>query len=93
VFANKQDLPGALSHDDIARVRIRLSVFDHHCYVGRSLLTANALLSYLPQILELQNIKNRHWKIQACSAVVGTGLLDGVSWVVEDIAARIFMLE
>jgi len=56
-------------------------------------LTADALLSYLPQILELQNIKNRHWKIQACSAVVGTGLLDGVSWVVEDIAARIFMLE
>jgi len=63
VFANKQDLPGALSQEDIA------------------------------QLLDLQSIHSRHWKIQSCSAVTGSGLLDGVDWIVSDIAARIFMLD
>ena len=63
VFANKQDLPGALSDQDIA------------------------------EVLELDNIKNRHWSIQACSAVTGEGLLGGVEWIVSDIASRIFMLD
>jgi ADP-ribosylation factor-like protein 2 len=31
--------------------------------------------------------------IQACSAVTGDGLVDGVEWLVGDIASRIFMLE
>lgn len=63
VFANKQDLAGALSDDDIA------------------------------ELLDLASIKNRHWKIQACSAVSGKGLLDGIDWMVNDIASRIFMLD
>jgi ADP-ribosylation factor-like protein 2 len=36
---------------------------------------------------------HRHWKIQDCSAVSGKGLLEGVEWLVTDIASRIFMLE
>lgn len=63
VFANKQDLPGALSHEEIAKV------------------------------LELDKITNRHWRIESCSAVSGLGLVNGVSWLVSDIACRIFMIE
>jgi ADP-ribosylation factor-like protein 2 len=64
VFANKQDLQGALSHAEIAN------------------------------LLELDDIcQRRHWKIQACSAVTGAGLVDGVDWLVKDIASRIFMME
>jgi ADP-ribosylation factor-like protein 2 len=63
VFANKQDLDGALSEKDIA------------------------------QVLGLNAIKNRHWRIQSCSAVTGNGLLDGVDWVVNDISQRIFLLD
>eukprot|EP00397_Hematodinium_sp_SG-2012_P041687 GEMP01045968.1.p1 GENE.GEMP01045968.1~~GEMP01045968.1.p1 ORF type:complete len:186 (+),score=43.79 GEMP01045968.1:44-601(+) len=60
VFANKQDLAGALSAEEIR-------VF-----------------------LELDKITTRHWVIKACSAFTGDGLVDGVEWIVDDIAARIF---
>ncbi len=64
IFANKQDLPGALSMEEIA------------------------------EVLELKSIsENRHWKIQSCSAVKGDGLLEGIDYIVEDIAARIYMME
>lgn len=65
IFANKQDVPGALTSE---------------------------------QIIEVLGLKgsvgaNRHWNIVACSAFTGTGLLDGIEWIVQDIASRIFMLE
>eukprot|EP00741_Cyanophora_paradoxa_P006273 tig00000989_g6082.t1 len=63
VFANKQDLPGALTAPEIA------------------------------SILQLNEIKSRHWHIQPCSAVTGNGLVDGIDWLVSDIASRIYMLE
>jgi len=34
----------------------------------------------------------RHWSIYACSAVEGEGLVEGIDWLVNDIANRIFML-
>jgi len=43
--------------------------------------------------LDLKSITNRHWCIQACSAVSGEGLLEGVDWIVRDIASRIYMME
>lgn len=64
VFANKQDLPGALGKEDIAKI-LELSV------IGES----------------------RHWRIEACSAVTGKGLVEGVDWLVTDVASRIFMME
>jgi hypothetical protein len=64
IFANKQDLAGALSLADISAV------------LGLDKL-----------------VLNRHCHIQACSAVTGAGLVEGVEWLVSDIASRIFMLE
>ncbi|KAJ3055325.1 ADP-ribosylation factor-like protein 2 [Rhizophlyctis rosea] len=63
IFANKQDLPSALTRAQIA------------------------------ELLDLQSIKTHHWHIEACSAVTGDNLLKGMDWIVDDIAARIFMLE
>lgn len=63
VFANKQDLRGALSHTEIHK------------------------------LLNLDDIGNRHWHIQRCSAVTGEGLSDGISWLVNDISSRIFLLD
>lgn len=40
-----------------------------------------------------QHCKNRHWHILACSAVTGDGLREGMDWIVQDIASRIFMLD
>lgn len=63
IFANKQDLPGALG------------------------------IEQLKETLELDKIKTHHWKIVSCSAVTGENLLDGIDWLVSDIAARIFTLD
>jgi len=64
VFANKQDLSGALSSHDIQ------------------------------EALELDEItkQGRHWHIQPCSAFSGEGLREGMDWLVQDIASRVFML-
>lgn len=63
IFANKQDIAGALSKEEMSRV------------------------------LELDTLsQDRHWSIISCSAVKGDGLVDGMDWMVEDIANRIFMM-
>mmetsp|Transcript_5220 Transcript_5220/g.10580 ORF Transcript_5220/g.10580 Transcript_5220/m.10580 type:complete len:188 (+) Transcript_5220:103-666(+) len=36
--------------------------------------------------------KTRHWAIFGCSTVTGEGLLEGITWIVDDISSRIFML-
>lgn len=64
VLANKQDLSGALSPEEICRA------------------------------LDLDIMAtDRHWSIQGASAYTGAGLLEGVDWIVDDVAARIFMHE
>ena len=63
VFANKQDLPGALKADGIR------------------------------DLLELEDIKTHHWQILGCSAVTGEKLLDGIDWMIGDIASRIFTMD
>uniref|UniRef100_A0A1B6EZQ5 ADP-ribosylation factor-like protein 2 n=1 Tax=Cuerna arida TaxID=1464854 RepID=A0A1B6EZQ5_9HEMI len=60
VFANKQDLPGSLTSEEIK------------------------------DVIDLDSIKGHHWQILPCSAVTGDNLLDGIDWLVNDIAARIF---
>jgi len=65
VFANKQDVEGALSYQHICQV---LGLEGH---VG----------------------VHRHWQIQACSAVTGDGLLEGMEWLIKDVVSRIFTLE
>jgi len=65
ILANKQDVAGALSTEDIAD-------------------TLNLYTS--------DKFKNRHWSIHACSAMTGDGLVEGMDWMVGDIANRIFML-
>ncbi|ETN24268.1 ADP-ribosylation factor-like protein 2, variant 1 [Phytophthora nicotianae INRA-310] len=65
IFANKQDLPGALSSAEIADA------------LG----------------LRSAQFSTRHWSIISCSAVTGDGLVDGIDWLVGDVASRIFLME
>ena len=37
--------------------------------------------------------QKRHWQLQPCSAVTGDGLVEGIDWMVKDIASRIFMMQ
>ncbi|KAJ2771622.1 ADP-ribosylation factor-like protein 2 [Coemansia nantahalensis] len=61
VFANKQDIAGAMSDDDIK------------------------------DALGLDALTTHHWAIRPCSAVTGANLMDGLQWIVRDIAAHIYM--
>ncbi|RUS80356.1 hypothetical protein EGW08_011895 [Elysia chlorotica] len=45
------------------------------------------------EALDLDSIKTHHWLIQDCSAVTGENLLNGMDWVVNDIASRIFTMD
>ncbi|EFJ45157.1 small Arf-related GTPase [Volvox carteri f. nagariensis] len=61
IFANKQDIPSALS------------------------------VVELEKALDIASITKRHCRVVACSAVDGTGLLEGFDFVVNDISARIYL--
>jgi ADP-ribosylation factor-like protein 2 len=43
-----------------------------------------------PQALDLPGIKSHNWKIWPCSAVTGLNLIEGLDWVVEDVAHRLY---
>jgi ADP-ribosylation factor-like protein 3 len=55
VFANKQDLMGAATPQEIA------------------------------ELLRLHGLRDRIWQIQACSAKSGSGLQDGMDWLVRTV--------
>uniref|UniRef100_A0A914WPH5 ADP-ribosylation factor-like protein 2 n=1 Tax=Plectus sambesii TaxID=2011161 RepID=A0A914WPH5_9BILA len=47
----------------------------------------------IKQILDLDSIKTHHWQILPCSALSGQNLLNGVDWLIDDIASRVFTLD
>lgn len=58
VFANKQDLPTAMSASEVA------------------------------EKIKLVELENRTWQIQACSAIKGDGVKDGMNWACKNIAKK-----
>jgi ADP-ribosylation factor-like protein 2 len=50
-------------------------------------------LDAIKDFLKLDELTTRHWAVVACSAMTGKGLLAGIDWIVQDIAARIFMMD
>jgi ADP-ribosylation factor-like protein 2 len=44
----------------------------------------------IQKFLELDSIETRHWGIVPCSAVTGTGLMEGMTFLVNDISKRVF---
>lgn len=82
VFANKQDIAGAITEHEIKNVTL---IIQAKCL--------KVLIFILFQVLGLDDIKSHHWAILACSAVTGENLLKGMDWVVNDVASRIYMLD
>jgi ADP-ribosylation factor-like protein 2 len=46
----------------------------------------------IEEALQLGDLKGRAVKVQGCSAVDGSGLADGIGWVVDEVASRLFLL-
>lgn len=83
VLANKQDLPGALSAQEIKDVRAKL----------QKIYRKSTKSTYFQQILELDKITTHHWSVIGVSAVTGDKLLNAIDWLIGDIAKRIFTLD
>ena len=47
----------------------------------------------IKDVLELDKIDTRHWSIVPCSAVTGSGLLEGIDFITNDIKSRIYMMD
>eukprot|EP01063_Lacrimia_lanifica_P040280 TRINITY_DN9087_c0_g2_i1.p1 TRINITY_DN9087_c0_g2~~TRINITY_DN9087_c0_g2_i1.p1 ORF type:complete len:179 (+),score=77.49 TRINITY_DN9087_c0_g2_i1:51-587(+) len=91
------------SHDE-ARMsdcqRELMALLDEEKLAGATLLifmNKQDLPTALPKekVCELLGLKelstNRHIRIVGCSAVTGDGLEEGIDWVVQDIASRIYI--
>ncbi|KAI8800234.1 ADP-ribosylation factor family-domain-containing protein [Cladochytrium replicatum] len=65
-----------------------------YALLGRAslLIFANKQATHLRNVT-LDSIQTHHWHIESRSAVSGTNLLEGMDWIVGDIAFRIYMLE
>eukprot|EP00794_Sanderia_malayensis_P020262 gene20263-22247_t len=56
-------------------------------------LPGSASVEEIKNAMCLDDIKTHHWQILGCSAITGEHLLEGVDWIVSDIASRIFNLD
>lgn len=78
VFANKQDLGGSMTLEEIRDVS---RVVDHQNDRADRLHT---------QALALRSIVSHRWVVHPCSAYTGTGLDDGLDWLVKEVAGRLY---
>ena len=83
IFANKQDVPSALPVEELEKV-IPVAYPDSGSLPALNYsmdLSHLLLVTLLPhQILDFDGISKRHCRIVACSAVTGSGILDGFDW-------------
>jgi ADP-ribosylation factor-like protein 2 len=63
-------------------------MYVHLCFIA-------LFFSVIFVVLDLSTLgeTGRHWRIVGCSAWTGKGLIDGVEWIVNDIAQRIYLME
>lgn len=91
VFANKQDLSGALSSTEIATQLGLIAPKDKTTTTDGG--SANTGSASTEEGLSGLLAETRHWQIHPCSAVTGEGLEHGVRWLVSDVASRIFLVD
>lgn len=80
----KKELHNLLNQEKLAGATLMI-------FCNKQDISGALTLEEIAEVLEIDKIEKRHWNIQACSAVTGEGLLEGVDWIVDDIKNRIFM--
>lgn len=83
VFANKTDIEGSMSDNEIREVRVVWGA------IHRSRL--QLIYGWWWQLLALDAIKTHKWTIMQCSAITGSNLQQGIRWVVEDAKEKLFL--
>ena len=75
---SRQMLGNMLSHEDLKGTPLLV-------FANKSDLLQAQSADDIAESLSLFNIKDRPWQIQACSAKDGTGLEEGLRWVVKQV--------
>jgi ADP-ribosylation factor-like protein 2 len=60
-------------------------------FYNKSDIEGSMSLQQIKEFLDLDKIHSRHWAILPSSGVTGSGLYQGINWMVNDISDRIFM--
>ena len=47
-------------------------------------------IAHTYQALDLQSIQSHQWRILPCSAMTGQNLVEGLDWVVGEVAGRLY---
>ncbi|TRM68616.1 GTP-binding protein [Schizophyllum amplum] len=79
----KHELHSLLTED-------RLSGASLLIFANKQDLPGSLSSAEISQAIELPAIRSHHWKIQPCSAVTGENLVQGLDWVVDDVAGRLY---
>lgn len=77
----KDELFRTLAHEDLQRAS--LLVFANKQDIKNSMSSAE-----ISQQLNLTSIKDHAWHIQACCALTGEGLYQGLEWIVSNIKKK-----
>ncbi|MEW5304981.1 MAG: hypothetical protein WDW38_010689 [Sanguina aurantia] len=62
-------------------------------FANKQDLQSALCIKEIEQVLQFQSISKRHCRIVACSAVSGSGLLEGFDFMVKDISSRIYLFD
>jgi hypothetical protein len=58
--------------------------------VGLVVLQRRQVDVVIHQVLGLPDITSHRWLVQPCSAYSGVGLVEGVDWLVKEVAGRLY---
>ena len=86
VFANKQDVIGAMTAEEIATA---LDLTSTCSSSDNNINSDNS--SSVGSISGMT--KKRRWRVQRCSAVSGEGVLSGFEFITSDVGSRMFLLD
>ncbi|KAI0092482.1 ADP-ribosylation factor family-domain-containing protein [Irpex rosettiformis] len=79
----KEELHSLLLEDRLAGAS--LLIFANKQDIPGTMSTAE-----IREALDLSSIKSHQWRILSCSAMTGHNLVEGLDWVVEDVAGRLY---
>ncbi|KAJ9122465.1 ADP-ribosylation factor-like protein 2 [Naganishia vaughanmartiniae] len=88
----KEELRGLLQEDVKAEPSDlqRLAGATLLVFANKQDLDGSMSLTEIRDALDLESIQSHRWLVQPCSAYTGEHLVDGLDWVVQDVASRVY---
>eukprot|EP00897_Mesotaenium_endlicherianum_P001578 jgi/Mesen1/1448/ME000132S00390 len=81
IAVTRDELLGLLAHDDLAHAVVLV-------FANKQDLKDAMTPAEISDALSLHTIKDHDWHIQACCALTGEGLFDGLGWVAQHVTGN-----